>query len=82
MDYSTLSIAGLAFIISTDWKNVNYAAKPYLEAMLSLNSIKDMYYCDTGISIVSYFLCNANSWKGEIAREVKKELKKRIKNEK
>jgi hypothetical protein len=37
-----------------------------------------MYGLDTGYSIVAYFLSNANTWKGDVARAVKKELKKRI----
>ena len=79
MDYSKMGISQIANVISKDWKKVNYAAKPYLEAMFSLNSVGDNYYCDTGRSVVAYFLCNATSWTGEVAREVKKELKKRIK---
>lgn len=61
--------------IKTNWPNVNYAAKPYLEAMATLESIEQKYYYDTGRSIVLYFLANANTWKGEVAREIKKELK-------
>jgi|TARA_Y100000034_G_C6728763_1_gene322749 hypothetical protein len=80
MDYSEMSLADIAQAIYKDWgSKVNFAAKPYLEAMATLQSVKDMYYCDTGKSIVAYFLCNATSWRGEVAREVKKELNKRIK---
>ena len=79
-ELSGLSISEIASTISRDWKNVNYAAKPYLDAMFSLNDIKDNYILDTGYSVVAYFLCNANSWKGPVAREVKTELKKRLKN--
>lgn len=61
--------------IKSNWPNVNYAAKPYLDAMATLESIEQKYYYDTGRSIVLYFLANANTWKGEVAREIKKELK-------
>ena len=61
--------------ISQDWKKVNYAAKPYLEAMSTLDSIKDNYYMDSGLSIVAYFLSNASTWRGEKAKMIKKELK-------
>lgn len=64
----------IAAEISKDWKPVNYAAKPYLEAMHTLKSISDNYYQDSGSSIVAYFLSNARSWKGEVAKRVKKEL--------
>lgn len=62
--------------IYQDWgSKVNFAAKPYLEAMLSLNSIDDMYMFDSARSVVLYFLSNAKSWKGPKAKEIKKELK-------
>jgi len=62
--------------IRRDWQNVNYAAKPYLAAMFSLDQITDRYGMDSAQSIVAYFLSNAGSWRGEIARQVKMELKK------
>jgi len=65
--------------IRSDWKNVNYAAAPYLDAMGSLNSIQDDYYADSGVSIVLYFLSNASSWRGPVAKRIKAELKKMCK---
>lgn len=61
--------------IKSNWPKVNYAAKPYLDAMATLESIEQNYYLDSGKSIVLYFLANANTWRGDIAREIKKELK-------
>jgi len=61
--------------IRKDWTNVNFAAKPYLNAMSSLNSINDNYGVDSGKSIVLYFLSNASTWRGETAKRIKKELK-------
>jgi hypothetical protein len=62
--------------IREDWgSKVNYAAKPYLDAMAQLDKITDSYYADTGISVVLYFLSNASTWRGETARRIKKELK-------
>jgi len=82
-NYSILSISQLAYLITKDWrlqgKGINYGAKPYLEAMYSLNSVMDKYGEDSGQSIVAYFLSNASTWKGEVAKGVKKELNKRIK---
>lgn len=75
----SLTISQIANKIEKDWKNVHYTAKPYLDAMKTLNSIKDNYYLDSGSSIIAYFLSNANSWKGEVARDVKKELNRRLK---
>lgn len=65
--------------IRRDWGNVNYAAKPYLEAMSSLDSIDDNYGQDSGRSVVAYFLSNASSWKGPKAKEIKLELKSLLK---
>jgi hypothetical protein len=65
----------IAYEIKKDWKLPNYAAKPYLEAMGSLNRIEDMYFLDSANMIVRYFLSNAASWKGEKARQIKSELK-------
>jgi hypothetical protein len=61
--------------IVRDWKNVNYAAKPYLDAMFSLDSIEDPFILDTGKSVVLYFLCNAGAWRGPVAKRIKGELK-------
>lgn len=73
------SIREIACDVRADWKKVNFAAVPYLNAMLSLDKITDMYGWDDARSIVTYFLCNASSWKGERAREIKKELKALLK---
>ena len=69
--------------IHADWskqgKGVNYAAKPYLEAMYDLDKIEDKYMYDSGRSVVAYFLANASSWKGETAKRIKLELKQLLK---
>ena len=62
--------------IRRDWDSkVNYAAKPYLDAMGSLDKISDNYGMDSAKSVVLYFLSNASSWRGETAKRVKAELK-------
>lgn len=50
-------------------------AMPYLEPMLSLYSIEDNYYYDSGKSVVLYALSNLGQWRGEKARAIKAELK-------
>jgi hypothetical protein len=65
--------------IRKDWKKVNPYAQPYLEAMHTLNAITDIYIYDSARSVVSYFLSNASAWRGETARNVKKELKAMLK---
>ena len=68
----------IAAEIRSDWKKVNYAAVPYLEAMQQLNSIEDNFILDSARSIVRYFLSNATTWRGEKAREIKALLKAMI----
>lgn len=70
-------IAGVAF---KDFKPMNFAAKPYADAMLSLDTVNDDYGLDSGKSIVTYFLGNAQTWRGDVAKAVKKELNSRIKS--
>lgn len=72
-------VCEIAREIRRDWKKVNFAAEPYLSAMSTLNSIQDSYGFDSGKSIVLYFLANASSWRGEVAKRVKAELKKMCK---
>ena len=61
--------------IKKDWTKVYFGAVPYLDAMSTLSSINEDYGMDSGRSIVIYFLSNATTWRGEVARNIKKELK-------
>ena len=61
--------------IRSDWKKVNFAAVPYLNAMASMGDIRDNYGYDSGKSVVLYFLGNAGAWRGDVAKRVKAELK-------
>ena len=65
--------------IRKDWTKVSPYAAPYLSAMSTLTSIEDNYGYDSGRSIVSYFLANAGSWRGETAKRLKAELKEMVK---
>jgi len=53
------TINTIAREITREWKNVNYAAKPYLDAMLTIEKPTDNYYQDSADSVVRYFLANA-----------------------
>ena len=61
--------------IRKDWKKVYFGAVPYLDAMRDLDKITDNYMYDNGESIVRYFLSNASTWRGDVAKRVKAELK-------
>lgn len=71
-------IAQIAGMIGKDWKNVYFGAVPYLDAMRSINSINDTYGVDPASSIVNYFLANAATWRGDVARAVKAKLKQLV----
>jgi hypothetical protein len=61
--------------IRADWKNVYFGAAPYLLAMGNLSAISEDYVHDRARSVVEYFLCNAQTWRGDKARAIKAELK-------
>lgn len=65
----------IATEIAFKWDNVNYGARPYLDAMGDLDSINDTYGADPAAHIVRYFLSNATSWRGEDAKRIKAELR-------
>ena len=68
-------ISEIAVEIKNDWRNVNFAARPSLDAMAQLSDITDQYYYENARTIVAHFLCNASSWRGEKAKAIKAELK-------
>lgn len=72
-------LSEVAYEIQQDWKHPYFGAVPYLNAMLTMGSIKENYGFDPGYEIVSYFLANAASWRGDVARRVKAELKAMLK---
>jgi hypothetical protein len=83
-ELKSMTISEIATVTWSDWKatsknGVNYAAKPYLDAMLDLQTISDNYGLDSGRSIVMYFLANATTYRGEQAKAIKTELKNRLK---
>lgn len=70
------NLCDIAAEIRADWgPKVSPYAKPYLDAMATLRSIDENFYLDSGHEIVLRFLCNASTWRGEVARRVKAELK-------
>jgi hypothetical protein len=65
--------------ISRNWPNVYFGAVPYLRAMQYLNSINDKFGEDDAKGVILYFLSNAKTWRGDVARRIKAELKELIK---
>ena len=72
---NTRPLSTIAREIQQTWPKVNYAAVPYLDAMLTLDDVEDNYGYDSGDMIVRYFLSNATGWRGDDARRIKAELK-------
>ena len=68
-------ISTIAREIARDWIKPNFAARPYLRAMHNLEAITDSYDYDSARSVVTYFLGNASSWRGDVAKRIKAELK-------
>jgi hypothetical protein len=65
----------IAAEIRQTWPKVNFGAVPYLEAMEQLTTVTDMYYTESGRTMVLYFLSNSGSWRGEDAKRIKNELR-------
>jgi hypothetical protein len=64
-----LNLGEIAAVIDADWgKRVSIHARPYLDAMREMDNIGDDYFCDSGKTIVIYFLMNATAWHGPVAR--------------
>ena len=78
LDLKHMSIHAIARVIQQDWQKVNFAAAPYLQAMYAIDTIGDTYGLDPARDIVVRFLGNAGSWRGDVAREVKGELRRRM----
>ena len=79
METETRTLDQIAYDVYRHWPKVNYAALPYLDAMRGLRTLDDSYGYDNAASVVRYFLGNAQGWRGEEARRVKKELKAMLK---
>lgn len=73
-----LKLYELHDVIVRDWAKPNYAAVPYIDAMRYVENLDSPYGAETGRHIVSYFLSNASSWRGDTAKAVRAELKRRL----
>lgn len=73
------SLRIIAADIRAHWSNVYFGAVPYLDAMSTMGSINEDFGFDDGRSIVTYFLSNARTWRGEDAKRIKAELKRMLK---
>jgi hypothetical protein len=66
----------IAAEIQKDWgSKMSGVAKPYVDAMATLHSIRDKYHGDTAAEVVARFIGVAGTWRGSAARRIKTELK-------
>lgn len=56
-------------------KPVYWSAKPYVDAMLSLDSWDESFYSDDALTCAVYAFSNLSTWRGEEARAIKAEWK-------
>ncbi len=61
----------LAAITREFWLKPYFGIEPYLDAMATMMSFQDDYGQESGKSIGRYFLANATTFKGPIARAIK-----------
>jgi hypothetical protein len=69
------TIRAIALDVKANWPKPFYGAVPYLDAMSTLQTVKDYYGLDSARSILEYFLANAHTFRGEDARRLKAEIK-------
>lgn len=72
---TTRTLSAIAAEIRSDWTKPSPYAIPYLDALSTLTSVTDRYFYEDGKTMVLYFLSNATTWRGPVARRVKRELK-------
>jgi len=65
------TVSQIAREIRANWTKPYFGAVPYLNSMVYEN-----YGFDSEKSVVLYFLSNSSTYRGEIAKQHKKELKK------
>ena len=75
----TRPLSEIAAEIKADYarqgKPVYFAAVPYVDAMLHLDSLRDRFFEDSADTVVLYALENLTYWRGEVATRVKTELR-------
>jgi hypothetical protein len=71
----TRTLATIARDIKSNWARPYFGAVPYIDAMATMATVNENYGLDDGRGIVRYFLANAGTWRGPVARDIKAELR-------
>lgn len=83
----SMTLSELARLIRRTWRkgirgsttNLSPHAEPYVGSMSQCDAIDERFYAEGIRESVLRFLCNAQTWRGEVARLVKAELNRRAK---
>lgn len=73
-----MPLSQIANLIRADWVKLDDHCGNYVDAMAQIETVKDRCGADDGETVVAYFLANAETWRGENARRIKAELKRRL----
>lgn len=73
------AVYDIAREIRANWPKVYFGAVPYLQAMAQMRTVHDSFGMDDGKGIILYFLANASSWRGDVAKRIKAKLKAMVK---
>ena len=81
MNEAPRDLSELARIIYSEgrgksWFNI---AKHYVEPMLGMTNASEDYFADKGTYVVAYALGNLQYWRGDVAKQVKLEMKQHLK---
>lgn len=68
--------------IKINWEFPSGYAIPYIDALCRLGDWNSHYVHEHAFGIAARFLVNASTWKGDVAKRVKSELKKILKEAK
>lgn len=61
--------------INREWTPPYFGAVPYIKALMAVQTVHDRYGQDPVSDLIRYFLSNATTWRGDVARRIKAELK-------
>lgn len=74
-----MTISDISRVVRKNWAKPNFAAVPYIESMGHCETLESRYIAEDGATQVVYFLSNATTWRGDVAKLVKAELNRRLK---
>lgn len=75
----TMTISDIARVVNKHWPKPYFGAVPYIQSMTACETLDSRFIAEDGKTQVLYFLSNATTWRGEVARLVKAELNRRLK---